>query len=120
MLKWAAVMLGSNNPDKLAEFYKKVFGDPMWEQGGYTGFNTGDTGLMVGPHDKVTGPAKEPERVIMNFATEDVPGEFERLKGLGATVIQEPYKPQEDSEMVIATLADPDGNYFQIAPPWEG
>lgn len=120
MLKWAAVMLGSDNPDKLAEFYKKVFGDPMWEQGGYTGFNTGDTGLMVGPHDKVTGPAKEPERVIMNFATEDVPGEFERLKGLGATVIQEPYKPQEDSEMVIATLADPDGNYFQIAPPWEG
>ena len=37
------------------------------------------------------------------------------MKGAGATVVAEPYRPDENSEMWIATFADPDGNYFQLA-----
>lgn len=35
---------------------------------------------------------------------------------LGAESIKEPY---EMEGVEIATLADPDGNYFQLMSPWE-
>jgi predicted enzyme related to lactoylglutathione lyase len=46
-----------------------------------------------------------------------VKGEFDRIKGLGAAVQQEPYQPGGAEEMWIATFEDPDGNYFQLASP---
>jgi predicted enzyme related to lactoylglutathione lyase len=60
--------------------------------------------------------AKDPARIIFNFETETVKEEFDRIKKLGATVIKEPY---DMGGMWIATLADPDGNYFQLLTPWE-
>ena len=48
--------------------------------------------------------------------TTDVKGEFDRIKGLGAEVSKEPYEMQGGSW--LATFADPDGNYFQLASPF--
>ena len=45
--------------------------------------------------------------------------EFERIKGLGTKVVAEPYRMDENQEGLIATFADPDGNYFQLMSPWE-
>ena len=39
------------------------------------------------------------------------------MKGLGAKVIAEPYSMGEDQNFLIATLSDPDGNYFQLVSP---
>lgn len=120
MLNFNSLLLFSEDPKNLAEFYKKVFQkDPEWEEGGYSGFGVGKGMIMVGPHDKVHGKSKNPERLIFNFETKDVEKEFERLKKIGATVVKEPYRPGEDERMLIATLADPDGNYFQLATPME-
>ncbi|HEV2685090.1 MAG TPA: VOC family protein, partial [Actinomycetota bacterium] len=66
------------------------------------------------------GSSKEPARLMWNIETDDVKGEFVRIKGAGATVVQEPYQPGpegDSSEFWMATFADPDGNYFQIASP---
>ena len=60
------------------------------------------------------GSAKDPGRVLINFETTDVKEEFERIKALGATVIKAPYEMEGGW---IATLADPDGNYFQLVTP---
>jgi predicted enzyme related to lactoylglutathione lyase len=49
-----------------------------------------------------------------------VQGDFQRLKAAGATVVQEPYQPDEDPEGWIATFADPDDNYFQLVSPYPG
>ena len=49
----------------------------------------------------------------------DVRGTFERLKAAGAIVIQEPYEMDGSPGFAIATLADPDGNYFQLTTPYE-
>lgn len=115
----STVFVFSENPDSLAGFYKKVLQkDPEWKEGGYTGFLVGNTMLMIGPHDKVKGKNSQPERIFINFDVEDVKGEFDRIKELGAEVVKEPYKPAEAQEMWIATFADPDGNYFQIVTPW--
>ena len=83
----------------------------------YTGFMVGKGFVTIGPHDKVKGKSPNPERLLLNFETDDVKKEFERIKELGATVVAEPYAPGEAEEMFLATLADPDGNYFQLATP---
>lgn len=120
MLTFNSLLVFSENPQALAEFYEKVFDTkPGWQQGGYTGFQVGQAYIMVGPHDKVTGKNPNSERIMFNFETTDVEKEFERIKGLGATVIAEPYHPGEAENGWIATFADPDGNYFQIASPME-
>ena len=54
---------------------------------------------------------------MLNFETADVKGEFERIKGLGAEVVAEPYEPGGGG-MLMCTFADPDGNYFQLSTPW--
>ncbi len=117
------IMLGSEDPKKLADFYSKVLGapDPDWsdEANGWFGFRAGDGSLAIGPHSEVKGRNPQPGRIMLNFTTADVKGEFERVKGLGAEVVAEPYEPGGGGgEMVLCTFADPDGNYFQLAPPW--
>jgi predicted enzyme related to lactoylglutathione lyase len=120
MFKFNSMLLFSENPRELSEFYKKMFiTDPLWEEGGYSGFVLGPGMLIIGPHDKVHGKNQHPERMIFNLETKDVEKEFKRMKKLGAKVIKEPYHPGEAEDMLIATLADPDGNYFQLATPME-
>jgi predicted enzyme related to lactoylglutathione lyase len=115
MLKFNSLLLFSEKPDTLVEFYKKVFDkDPEFSEGGYSGFQLGQGTIVIGPHDKIKGENKTPERMLINFETEDVAGDFERIKGQGAKVIKEPYNPGEGEGMAIATFADPDGNYFQL------
>lgn len=82
----------------------------------YTGWLVGPCFITIGPHSKITGKAKEPQRVIFNLETDQVKEEFTRIKALGAEVISEPYQLQD---AWIATLADPDGNYFQLMTPWK-
>lgn len=120
MLNLNSMLLFSENPQSLVDFYAKILEkEPDWkgEVGEFAGFQIGACHLVIGPHDKVTGKSQNPERIIFNFESEDVSGEFERIKGLGVEVIQEPYHPEEAKEMWLATFADPDGNYFQLASP---
>lgn len=117
MLNLKALMINTENPKVLVEFYTKILGDPGWEGGEFVGWAAGDGWLMVGPHDQVKGKNSMPGRLIWNFETSDVQAEFDRIKNLGAKVQQEPYHPGEDSNMTLATFEDPDGNYFQLATP---
>ncbi len=118
-----SVMLGSEDSKKLADFYAKVLGDPNPEWSdqatGWFGFQAGDGGLVIGPHSDVHGKNEQPARIMLNFSTADVKGEFERIKGLGAEVVAEPYSPMGDERMLMCTFADPDGNYFQFSTPWD-
>lgn len=120
MLNFNSVLLYSENPKKLVEFYKKILGKKVdMDEGGYFGFTVGSCFLTIGPHDKVKGKNKNPERLIINFETKEVKKEFERIKKLGAKVVAEPYE-MGGEDFMIATLSDPDGNYFQLITPWEG
>ncbi len=110
-------MLGTTNPKRLSEFYREVLDkEADWTDGDWSGWQIGNTQLTIGEHSEVKGKTKEPQRVIINFETEDVKKEFERIKKLGAEVIKDPY---EMGGMEIATFADPDGNFFQLVSPWD-
>ncbi len=120
MLNFNSILLFSEHPEKLAEFYRAVFQkDPEWDEGGYSGWRAGSGHIVIGPHSEVKGKNANPQRIMINLETEKVKEEFERIKKLGAKVIAEPYNPMEEEKMIIATLSDPDGNYFQLASPME-
>ena len=79
----------------------------------------GSGSVTVGPHDQVTGKSAQPGRVIWNLESADVQGDFARLKTAGATVVREPYSMSEGYVGWIATLSDPDDNYFQLMSPMQ-
>jgi predicted enzyme related to lactoylglutathione lyase len=112
-----SVLIGSEDPKRLVEYYTKLFGEPGWDQGGFTGWQIGSGGITIGLHDQVTGKNAHPGRLIWNIESSDVKGDFERLKAAGATVVREPYTLGEEMEGSIATFADPDDNYFQLVSP---
>ena len=118
MLNFNSVLLSTENVEKLSEFYEKVFEKkPDMSEENYKGFLVGSCFLTIGFHDKIHGKNTNPERILFNFETRNVKGEFERIKEIdGATVVSEPY---EMKPAWIATFADPDGNYFQLVTPWE-
>lgn len=127
MFKFTSLLISSGNYQELTKFYEEVFkkpADPMM------GWQVGDLNIVVMEHSEINGKSKEGPRVMINLETGDVPTEFERIKNIaGASVIKEPYQMTMDGKIVskeeeqddgfwIATLADPDGNYFQLMSPW--
>src|SRR5260370_25898443 len=91
-LSLPSTRVGSTQPALLAEFYEKFFGQPadiqnapfhMWQGGGCS--------FRVSDHSELNGPAKEPQRILLNFHTKDVKDEFERLTAPSQTIIKEPY-----------------------------
>jgi predicted enzyme related to lactoylglutathione lyase len=112
-----SILIGSQDPQRLVAYYTKLFGTPGFESDGYTGWELGTGWVTVGPHSEVSGKNPQPGRLIWNIETPDVRGEFDKLKAAGATVVKEPYSMGEAPVGWIATLADPDGNYFQLLSP---
>jgi predicted enzyme related to lactoylglutathione lyase len=115
-----SILIGSEDPKRLTDYYTKLFGTPGWDEGGYTGWQIGSGGISVGAHDQVHGKNAHPGRIIWNIESEDVKGDFDRLKSAGAIVVREPYTFEEAPGSWIATLADPDDNYFQLVSPMPG
>ncbi|MEO5704284.1 MAG: VOC family protein [Candidatus Limnocylindrales bacterium] len=113
------VLIGSENPEALVEYYTKLFGKPGFEEGGYAGWQLGSGFISIGPHSEVHGKSAHPGRIILNIETTDVHGEFAKLKAAGAIVIREPYEFEGMPGSALATLADPDDNYFQLTTPFE-
>ena len=117
-MNFTNILIGSEDPKRLSEYYTRLFGTPAWDEGGYTGWMIGSGAVTVGPHDQVKGKNTQPGRLIWNIESDDVRGDFERLKAAGAIVIAEPYELGEPAA-TIATLADPDDNYFQLQSPMQ-
>ena len=110
-------MIGTKQSKALAAFYEKVFGKPadmVDADNGFYGWKVGGAYLSLLEHSQMGGNTKDPGRVMINFETAQVKEEFERIKGLGGAVIHEPYQMGDGW---LATLADPDGNYFQLITP---
>ncbi len=119
MLDLNSVMIGTKQLKTLAAFYEKVLGKPadyVDDKNGFYGWKVGSSYMSLLDHSEMQGKTKDPGRVMLNFETSQVKEEFDRIKGFGAAVIRAPY---EMGGGWIATLADPDGNYFQLVTPME-
>jgi len=117
MLNLNSVMIGTTRSKELAAFYEKVFEKPadmVDSDNGFFGWQVGSAYMSVLEHSEMGGNTKDPGRVQFNFETAEVVVEFERIKAVGGVVIRAPYQMGNGW---IATLADPDGNYFQLITP---
>jgi predicted enzyme related to lactoylglutathione lyase len=120
MLNLNSIMIGTIQAQALGAFYEKLIGRPADmsdAEYGFFGWQVGGANFSVLQHSEMGGNAKDPGRVMFNFETTEVKEEFERIKAIGATVIREPYEMEGGW---IATLADPEGNYFQLVTPMQG
>jgi len=120
MLTLNSIMIGTKQPKVLTDFYAKVLGKPADmtdSENGFSGWQVGSVYFSVLDHSEMGGNTKDPGRVMFNFETAEVQAEFDRLKGIGAKVVRE---PSAMGEGWLATLADPDGNYFQLVTPMMG
>ena len=117
MLTLNSLMIGTKQTKAMVAFYEGVLGKPpdmADAEHGFYGWQLGGTYFSILEHSEMGGKTKDPGRLMLNFETQDVPQEFERVKGLGANVIKEPYAMGGGT---VSTLADPDGNYFQLITP---
>jgi predicted enzyme related to lactoylglutathione lyase len=112
------ILIGSEDPKRLVDYYTKLFGEPAFSDGGYTGWQLGEGFISIGAHDEVKGKNAHPGRIIWNIETPDVKAEFDRMKAAGAIVVREPYSFEGFPDSWIATIADPDDNYFQLTTPF--
>ena len=105
------VMLASSDPARLAAFYETVlqlerlrsFHDPV--------FLLGESMLRIIRHSAVQGANQMPARCQLNLFVADALAECVRLEGQVTFV-----RPPENEAWggIVATLADPDGNYIQL------
>ncbi|MDQ3880921.1 MAG: hypothetical protein M3295_07610 [Chloroflexota bacterium] len=54
------IMIGSQNPQALTEYYTRLFGEPGFRDESYTGWQIGEGFISIGPHSEVTGKNPQP------------------------------------------------------------
>ena len=111
-----AVLFHSEDPQRLVRFYRDVLGLEA-SFGGEDGaeFRVGGVRIGLWQHSEVHGPARDPDRVIVNFLVDDVIVEYERLREKGVEFINAPGREDWGGKTVtLATFRDPDGNLLQL------
>lgn len=103
-----SLLVGSSQPAAMKDWYRNAFGVNENEMGA---FDFGGVQLFIEEHSEVSGPAKEPARMIINLNVDDARGLESHLKGQNATWVRE---VEQMPFGLIGTVADPDGNYVQI------
>ena len=97
----------------LRDFYVEKLGlVPRADRDGHVDFEWGGLRLTIAVHHDVGGPARDPLRVMINFAVEDIEAEYARLREAGVAFSRPPGR--EPWGGLVATFADPDGNTLQL------
>ena len=118
-MQFNGILIGSDDPARLIEYYTRVLGEPAYTDSGFSTWMLGSGSVSIGAHSEVHGSNPQPGRLIWNIETPDVQAEFDRMKAAGAIVVREPYSFEGFPDSWIATLADPDDNYFQLMTPFD-
>jgi predicted enzyme related to lactoylglutathione lyase len=99
--------------DAMANFYVDILALPVRSRHvGFVNFVWGDFRLTIHAHSQVDGPARDPDRVMINFAVADIGVTHQRLVRAGVEFRRAP-EPEPWGGW-IATFADPDGNTLQL------
>jgi predicted enzyme related to lactoylglutathione lyase len=106
------INLTSEQPDALTNWYRNVLQLQPSDFGEWA-FKVGESAyIVIDGHSETIGPAKEPQRVLINFVVDDLEPEHRRLQKAGVEFIREPAR--EPWGALIGTFLDPDGNYLQL------
>jgi catechol 2,3-dioxygenase-like lactoylglutathione lyase family enzyme len=98
---------------QMRRFYAQILGLPtLSDRVGFINFEWKGFRLTLHLHDRVRGPSTEPDRVLLNFAVDDLVAWHERLSTAGAPCRRLP--SPEPWGGLVATYSDPDGNLVQL------
>ncbi|HZP58375.1 MAG TPA: VOC family protein [Dehalococcoidia bacterium] len=106
------VNVTSENPERLKEFYRDIVGLQPNPDAGEAAFNVNGSMFIIDGHSETKGPAKEPQRVLIDFFVDDLAKEQKRLEEKGVKFFRTAGK--EFWGGVISSFTDPDGNYVQL------
>lgn len=98
----------------LLPFYRDVVGLPIAvDTPEFVVFGTNPRGpsVTLGTHSEVQGKNADPARHMVGVETDDIQGEYERLKSRGVEFVDDPTK---FDQVTVATFKDPEGNYVQL------
>ena len=95
----------------MRDFYVSTLGlEPRSDRDGFVNFDFGHSRLTIAVHEAVNGAAPDPARVMVNFATTDI---YESVSRCDPTrIVRQPEREKWGG--MVATVADPDGNYVQF------
>jgi predicted enzyme related to lactoylglutathione lyase len=97
----------------MVRFYRDTLGLlPRSVRPDFINFEWGDVRLSIGIHRGVRGPSRDPLRIMVNLAVDDIRTTYERLAGAGTLFTRGP--EVEDWGGWVATFVDPDGNVLQL------
>lgn len=98
---------------QMAEFYRDRLGlHPRTSKPDFINFDWGGVRLSVSIHDRVRGPSRDPARIMVNLAVDDIHAVHARLVRAGIVFVRAP--EAEDWGGQVATFLDPDGNVLQL------
>lgn len=116
--QFSGVSLWSEDLNNLLPFYRDTLGlQVIMESPGFVvlGSNSPDSPwLGLGTHSEVRGKNADPARHMVGLGSDDIKADWRRLKDAGVEFIED---PNEDGDMSIATLKDPEGNLVQLFQP---
>jgi predicted enzyme related to lactoylglutathione lyase len=103
----------SGDLNRLLPFYRDVLGLVVRIQTpDFVVFGeAGAPSLALGTHSEVRGRNADPARHMVGLATDDVTGDWKRLKAAGVEFVED---PKDYGNIWIATLKDPEGNLIQL------
>ena len=110
-LRGATIWSGDLN--RLLPFYRDMLSLPVAvETPGFVvlGRREGPS-LALGTHSEVRGRNADPARHMIGLTTDDITGDYKRLKDSGVEFIE---PPTDYPNVRVATLKDPDGNLVQL------
>ena len=109
----AGVIIWTANVERLGGFYRDVLDmKPVSQRDGFMAFQFGDLRLSISDHSEVDDGAKDPLRIMVNLAVDDIHSEYQRLHGRGVEFLREPEK--EHWGGYVSTFKDTDGNVLQL------
>ncbi len=107
------VVVWTDDLERMLGFYRDTLGlEPHSVRPNFVSFSWGDVKLGIGTHDKVSGVANDPFRVMVNLGVDDIEYEYQRLRRSGVVFMRPP--EQEHWGGWVATFSDPDGNGLQL------
>ena len=107
------VFTSSDRFEEMARFYREVLALPVRsDRPGFINFAFGDQRLTVAIHSEVSGSSRDPDRLMINFSTDDVASAVAHLTEVGVDIVR--YAEREKWGGWVATFRDPDGNLLQL------
>jgi len=107
------VIIWTEDLDRLFAFYRDTLQlTPHSIRSHFIAFRWGDMRLSLGKHARVSGPSRDPYRIMINLGVDDIHRVYAALCAKGVAFLKPP--TQEEWGGWVATFFDPDGNMLQL------